>query len=148
MSLSLCAWSLLAVPAPAAVWTPPPKGAIQLRHGGFVSSLTFTRDGKTLISGSGDRLVRLWEPATGKERRRLEGHTDAGLSLALAPDGKRLASGSADCTVRFWDLAGAGKELRVIQGHRRDVSSLSFSPDGTQFASADANRALVTISFL
>jgi WD40 repeat protein len=147
MSLSLCSWMLLAVPVPAAVWTPPANGAIQLRHGAFVSSLAFTRDGKTLISASGDRLIRLWDPATGKERRRLVGHTDAVLSLALAPGGKRLASGSADGTVRFWDLA-AGKETRLIQGHRRDVTSLTFSPDGTQFASADADLPRVTSPYL
>ena len=146
MSLSLCSWLLLAVPTPAAVWAPPPRGTIQLRHGGAVSALAFTRDGKTLIAASGDRLIRLWDPATGTERRRLEGHTAAVLSLALAPGGQRLASGSADGTVRFWDLA-AGKELRVLQGHRRDVASLTFSPDGTQFASADADLPRVAISF-
>jgi WD40 repeat protein len=138
MSLSLFSWMLLAVPDPAVLGTPPPQGAISLRHGGPVYSLIFTRDGKTLISASGDRLIRLWDPATGKERRRLKGHTAAVRSLALAPDGKRLASGSADYTVRFWDLA-AGKEVRLIQGHHRAVTSLSFSPDGRQFASADAD---------
>jgi WD40 repeat protein len=136
MLLSLCPWLLLAVPSPEAVWAPPPKGAILMRHGGFVSALAFTRDGNTLISASGDNLIRLWDPATGKERRRLEGHTAAVLSLALAPDGKRLASGGADRTVRLWDLA-AGTQARLIQGHRRSVASLSFSPDGTQLASAD-----------
>jgi WD40 repeat protein len=130
---------LLSVPAPAAVWTPPPKGASQLRHGGAVSALIFTRDGKTLISASGDRLIRLWDPVTGKDRRRLEGHTAAVLSLALTPDGKRLASGSADRTVRVWDLA-ADKQARLIAGHHRDVSSLAFSPDGLHLASADTER--------
>jgi WD40 repeat protein len=140
MSLSLCSWLLFTVLAPAAVRIPPPSGAIELRHGDFVSSLAFTRDGKTLISASGDRLIRLWDPASGKERRRLEGHTAAVLSLALAPDGKRLASGGADRTVRLWNLT-TGKEARLIQGHSRDVYSLTFSPDGTQLASADADRA-------
>ena len=137
MSLPLCSWLLLAVPAPAAVWDLPPPGAIPLRHGGPVSALLFTPDGKTLISGSGDRLIRLWDPATGKERRRLQGHTGAVLSLALAPDGKRLASGSADCTVRIWNLA-IGKETRLIRGHYRDVTALTFSPDGTQLASGSS----------
>jgi WD40 repeat protein len=147
MSLSLCSWLLLAAPTPEAVWGPHPEGASQLLHGGPVFSLVFLPDGKTLISASGDRLIRLWDPATGKERRRLEGHTAAVLSLVLAPDGKRLASGSADGTVRFWDLA-AGKEIRLIQGHRRDVTSLTFSPDGTQFASADVDLARVTSPYL
>jgi WD40 repeat protein len=147
MALSFCAWCLLAVPAPAALGAPPPKGAIQLRHGGSVTSLVFLPDGKTLISASGDRLIRLWDPATGQERRRLEGHTAAVRSLALAPDGNQLASGGDDSTVRFWDLA-AGKETRLIQGHRRDVTSLTFSPDGTHFASADADLPRVKSPYL
>ena len=48
MSLSLGSWLLLTVLAPTAVRISPPQGAIELRHGGFVSALTFTRDGKTL----------------------------------------------------------------------------------------------------
>ncbi len=139
MSELFCCSLLLTVPFPDAAWAPVPKGATPLRHGGFVSSLTFTRDGKTLISASGDGLIRLWDPATGKERRRLKGHTAAVLSLALAPDGNWLASGSADRTVRLWDMA-TGKQLRLIEGHRREVASLTFSPDGTQLASADSER--------
>src|SRR4051812_37878931 len=122
MSLSIGLWLLLAEAAPTAVWTPPPKGAIQLRHGGFVSSLVFLTDGKTLISASADRLIRLWDPATGKELDRLEGHKEAVLALALAPDGNTLASGSTDCTVRLWDLA-ARKSVRLLEGHRGDVIS-------------------------
>src|SRR5947209_2001536 len=110
MSLPLCSWLLLAVPAPAAVWDLPPPGAIPLRHDGPVSSLLFTPDGKTLISGSGDGLIRLWDPATGTERRRLAGHKrgllSLGPSLALSRDGKTLASGGgADHTIRLWDVA-------------------------------------------
>jgi WD40 repeat protein len=140
MSLPLGLWLLLAEAASEVVEIPPPKGTIQLHHFGPVSSLTYTRDGKTLISAGGDGLIRLWDPATGKELRRLQGHTAAVLSLALAPGGKRLASGSADGTVRFWDLATAGREMRVLQGHRYGVTSLTFSPDGKQFASADGVR--------
>ncbi|HYT89758.1 MAG TPA: hypothetical protein VEL76_13705 [Gemmataceae bacterium] len=140
MSWLLGPWCLLAALTPEAAWLASlPKGVTQLRHGGFVSALAFTPDGKTLISASGDRLIRLWDPAASKEVHRLEGHTAAVVSLALTPDGKRLASGGADRTVRVWDLAGR-KEVRRIEGHRRDVTSLAFSPDGTQLASADGDR--------
>jgi WD40 repeat protein len=132
---------LLAVPAPAPVGMPPPNGPISLRHGAAVHSLVFLPDGKTLISASGDRLIRLWDRATRTERRRLAGHTDAVLSLALAPEGKRLASGGADHTVRFWNLTAAGKKTPVLQGHRHAVTSLTFSPDGARFASADGTRS-------
>ncbi len=140
MVLSLCPWVLLAAAAPAAVWTPLPKGTIALPHGGVVASLLFLPDGKTLISAGGDGSIRLWDPATGKERRRLEAPFGAAvISLALSPDGKRLASGGDDGTVRLWDLAD-GQSVRVVHKQHYAVTSLAFSPGGTQLASADGIR--------
>jgi WD40 repeat protein len=63
-------------------------------------------DGKTLVSGSADGTVRLWDMAT----RQPIGDpltTDGGAvhSVAFRPDGKTLVSGSADGTARLWDAA-------------------------------------------
>src|SRR5262249_25148960 len=89
-----------------ATLTRPPARATLLPPGDFVSSRAFAPDGKTLITGSGDRLIRLWDPATGRERRRLAGHEGGVLALALSPDGGTLASGGSDQLVRLWDLRG------------------------------------------
>jgi WD40 repeat protein len=112
-------------------------GTRTLRHGEFVPALVFTPDGKTLISASGDKLIRLWDPATGRELRRIAGHEAAVLSLSLTADGRTLASGSSDQTARLWDLA-TGKEQRRLTGHRGDVSSVALSPDGTWLASSSS----------
>jgi WD40 repeat protein len=142
MSLALCSWMLtvVAVPDPVAVLAPLPRGAVQLRHSGPVSSLVFTPDGETLISGSGDGLVRLWDVASGKERRRLRGHRGRVLCLALSPDGKTLASGSDDSTIGLWAVAD-GRPLRLLKGSHGWVwvRALAFSPDGQWLASADDN---------
>src|SRR5262249_1174699 len=109
-------------------------GTRTLRQGEFVPALGFTPDGKALISGGSDKLIRLWDPATGRELRRLAGHEGAVLSLSLTADGRTLATGSSDQTVRLWDLA-SGKEQRRITGHRGDVASVALSPDGSWLAS-------------
>jgi WD40 repeat protein len=88
-----------------------------------------------MISGSGDGLIRLWDTASGKERRRLAGHTGRLLSLALSRDGKTLASGSADATTTLWSVAD-GRRLRVLKKEYGYVQSLAFSPDGQWLASA------------
>src|SRR5262249_8720388 len=53
--------------------------------------------------GGRDRLVRLWDAATGEELVRLPGHADYVYSLAFSPDGKTLVSSSGDTTLRLWD---------------------------------------------
>jgi COMPASS component SWD3 len=53
----------------------------------------------------GDRTIYLWDVATGKGPREVQGHQDVLTSLAFSPDGKTLASGSSDTTILIWDVA-------------------------------------------
>jgi WD40 repeat protein len=70
-------------------------------------------DGRTAVSGSGDRTVRVWDLAEGRCTAALEGHKYGVLSVALSADGRTAVSGSADRTVRVWDLASG----RCISSH-------------------------------
>ena len=80
------------------------NGAPQLLegHAGAILHIVWSPDGRLLASGSADSTVRVWEAASGRERRKLEAHSDAVLSVAWSPDGRLLASGSDDNTVRLW----------------------------------------------
>ena len=53
-------------------------------------------DRRRLLSASCDRTVRLWDVASGKELKRLTGHTDYVYCVAFTPDGRRALSGGAD----------------------------------------------------
>ena len=57
----------------------PPAPSIPrnpMTHDRSVSCVAFSPDGKTLASGSGDKTIKLWDVATGKEQATLKGHTD------------------------------------------------------------------------
>jgi WD40 repeat protein len=60
---------------------------------GEVLCMAITPDGKTLATGTWDRIT-LWDAATGKELHTLKRHKGAVPCVAVSPYGKPLASGS------------------------------------------------------
>ena len=92
-------------------------------------------DGKTLASSTEDRTVRLWEVATGKEIRKLQGIKHGVRFVAFSPDGKTLATSDVNHAVRFWEVA-SGKELPRPWENQIN-RFLAFSPDGKTFAGVD-----------
>ena len=117
--------------------------AILTGHNGNVVSVAFSRDGKTLASGSADDTVRLWDVATGRQiGKPLTGHLGPVWSVAFSPDGKTLASGSADDTVRLWDVATGRQIGKPLTGHLGPVRSVAFSPDGRTLASGSLDRTV------
>ncbi len=83
----------------------PPQLQATLRgHTWTVYSLAFTPNGRTLISGSADGTVRLWDVASGQEKRCFRWHTRWVTCVAIAPDGMTAAAGSADHTIVVWDM--------------------------------------------
>ncbi len=101
---------------------------------GTVWAVAFSPDGTTLAAGTENRVIRLWDAATGQERAPLRGHTDIIHGLAYSPDGRLLASASMDKTVKLWDTT-SGKELVTLEGHTNAVKCVAFSPDGKLVAS-------------
>src|SRR5258708_5043579 len=76
---------------------PLPEGALvrigsqRMRHSSMAIHLMFSPDGKELVSVGDDMLIRIWDPATGKELRQIRGHRGGVECLAFSPDGKTLA---------------------------------------------------------
>jgi WD40 repeat protein len=69
-----------------------------------VHALAFSPDGKFLVSGSYDGMVKLWNLATNKEQLTFPAHTNSVEHLIITHDGRYLVSGSFDKSVKVWDF--------------------------------------------
>jgi WD40 repeat protein len=119
-------------------------------HRGTVTSIAFSRDG-TLVSGSVDRSVIVWDlvPAWTLERVLGTGDTASLLAdrvnaLRFAPDGKTLATGGGEPTrggeIKLWQVSD-GKLVKEFKNvHSDAVLALDFTPDGKYLASGAADK--------
>ena len=106
--------------------------AIRDAHRRPINVLAFLADG-SLVSGSGDWTVKVWEVATRTRAATL--HTGE-ILLALSPDKTTLATGTEGGDVKVWDVAtGTNTAIldAALEGHE-GLICVAFSPDGGTFA--------------
>jgi len=106
-------------------------GTVRFRTGSNVGQIAFTTDSKILAAASHDRVISVWDAATGKELRRIEEATN-GSCVATSPDGKTLVT-VYETNLRRWDM-NSWKELGRFKLKEPVAERLLFSPDGKSLA--------------
>jgi WD40 repeat protein len=89
------------------------------------TALAFAPNGQWLATVDRDRLVRLREPATGREVRTFPASALRVNVLAFNPDGTRLVTGGSDRTLRLWDVE-SGRELLALPGVTHPVTGIAW----------------------
>lgn len=73
-------------------------------HTDKVTVIRFTNDGRNIVTGSEDKLIIVWDLASGHSLNVLEGHVDGVMCLEVTPDKLEIVSGGRDGIVKLWDL--------------------------------------------
>ncbi|OYP35945.1 protein kinase domain-containing protein [Rhodopirellula sp. MGV] len=109
---------------------------------GIVGAMAIDPQGRYVAFAGGDLLrnrtdatrpmdssIHLLHAVTHQPIKRLDGHDDGILSIAIRPGGDQLASASIDRTVRLWDLSERGQQPIVLD-HGSWVSAIAYTVDG------------------
>ena len=90
---------------------------------GPIAAVAFLAEPLALLTGGGDRSLKLWTVIAPGAGRTLSGHGNQVYSAAWSPDGKRLATGAADKTVRQRDM------VKMTQVRKLSERKLKMFPD-------------------
>ncbi|KIH64511.1 WD domain, G-beta repeat protein [Ancylostoma duodenale] len=96
-------------------------------HTGWVRAVDVEPQNQWFASGGGDRIIKIWDLASGKLRLSLTGHISAVRAVKVSPRHPFLFSGGEDKQVKCWDLE-YNKVIRHYHGHLSAVQALSIHP--------------------
>jgi WD40 repeat protein len=92
-------------------------------------------DSTTLVSGSADKTIRVWNLQTGENHYIINQHLAPVNTLAITPDNQTLISGSSDRTIKLWKLQ-TGELRHTLKGHSTAIYAIAIHPDGKIVASS------------
>ena len=108
-----------------------------------IHTITFSRDGETLLSGSGDGTLGWWDVGSGASIEQVKKAHDAWcFSIAARPDGLEIATGGGDQLVKRWEH-DTRNQITLLDHHTDDVHAVAYDLEGERLFSAGDDRSVV-----
>ncbi|TFK20468.1 WD40 repeat-like protein [Coprinopsis marcescibilis] len=112
-------------------------------HTRSVQSVSISRDGFRIVSGSRDKTIRIWDAIKGSSiGEAIKGHRAEINSVAFSADGRRVFSASNDGTIAMWDSRTGEEAALPLRGHTYWVQTIAVSADGTKIVSGSSDRTI------
>ncbi|KAK6187082.1 hypothetical protein SNE40_006330 [Patella caerulea] len=106
-----------------------------------IYSLAMNSPGTVIVSGSTEKVLRVWDPRSCQKLMKLKGHTDNVKALVLNRDGTQCLSGSSDGTIRLWHL-GQQRCVATYRVHDEGVWALQANDSFTTVYSGGRDRQI------
>ena len=105
-----------------------------LEDDSLVWSVTFSPDGRWLVSTHTDGSILVWDVAERQRVANLNEHSGAVYAVAYSSDGEHIASTGEDSSIIVWNAATGQKEA-VLIGHKSKSNGVAFLPGGKRIMS-------------
>ena len=96
-------------------------------HLGWVRCVAVDPHNRWFATGAGDRMIKIWDMASGELKLSLTGHISPVRGLAVSQRHPYLFSAGEDKLVKCWDLE-TNKVVRQYYGHLSGIYALSLHP--------------------
>ena len=106
-----------------------------------IEILTYSPDGRYLVSESIEGFVQVWDAQNG-ERKSAANSSNGSIpyTIAFKPDGSMFATSKLSGQVVLWNFSsGAIQESMSLLGHTDRVTGVAFGPDGKKLYSNGVN---------
>ena len=111
------------------------------RHEREVNSIAFSPGGRSLVSGSDDCSVRIWNIRDGSSKELPVINAGSFASVVFSPDGRYIAAGHLSYSLWIWD-SRAHKLVANWEGHSGGVWCVEFTPDGKGLLSGGTDKTV------
>ncbi len=121
-----------------------PDSQVTFRNSsGWVGAVAFAPDGRRIASAH-DGNVRIWDPRTGEELKRVIARRGllGNIALTFSPDGSTLAATGPDQKLILWNSATWARRGTLEAEGTVEPTDAAFSPDGRTLATASGDGSV------
>lgn len=106
-----------------------------------VASLSFSRDGKFLLTGSWDSAIQIWDATTNEAVGELTGHMGSIRAIRFSAEGNRIATAGSNRSLKIWDWPTRKLQM-TLKGFEDELRTVVFTADGSQIVAGGGSPDL------
>ncbi|MEO1006094.1 MAG: trypsin-like peptidase domain-containing protein, partial [Cyanobacteria bacterium J06638_38] len=106
-----------------------------------IRSVAITPNGRTIVTGGGDRQIKVWHGQTGSLEQTLSGHEEKIKTVAISADGNTIVSSGNDSQIKIWNRR-TGQLERSLETNEEEINSIALSLNGNIIVSGGGDRQI------